>query len=142
NNIIMLFPLADKISSHAVFTIACFFSYVQNRQQAAAYNVVVNKLNVIERMFAKYEKIIAALVRANIEYLTQSKQPNHTTETFWLSGTSLNNSLMQRENATKAACPKCTARLRVRSKTSGRVPSELRHWRTSTNVERIPSPIP
>jgi hypothetical protein len=29
-------------------TIACFFSYIQNRQQVAAYNLVIDKLNGIE----------------------------------------------------------------------------------------------
>jgi hypothetical protein len=51
--------LVIKKSSHAVVTIACFlFAYsINNYQQAAAHNVVVDKLDVIEKSFCKYEII-------------------------------------------------------------------------------------
>ena len=39
-----------------MFTIACFVSYINNRQQTAAHNVVLDKLNGIEGSLCKILK--------------------------------------------------------------------------------------
>ena len=41
--------LASKIESPMIHTTACFFAHINNHQQAAAHNVVVDKLDGIKR---------------------------------------------------------------------------------------------
>jgi hypothetical protein len=45
----------NQISSHVVLAIACFLSYINNYQQTAAHNVVIDKLNGIEGSLCKIQ---------------------------------------------------------------------------------------
>jgi len=45
--------LTNKIGSPMIYTTACFFAHINNHQQATAHNVVVDKLNVIEKSFCE-----------------------------------------------------------------------------------------
>jgi hypothetical protein len=100
--LLLAWLLANKIESPAIYTTACFLSYIKNHQQTAAHNVVVNKFNCIEEILCELRDKLKWFKPHNYQTSSPPKSYEGNVLTLW---NEFKNSLMQRENSMTLAWP-------------------------------------